>query len=140
VFAQKLRSAPGKHDGLYWESAEGRPLSPAGPFLAAASAEGYASTAGKSAPYHGYLYRMLFAQGPGANGGARSYVVNGRMTGGFALLAYPAEYRVSGVMTFIVNQDGVVWQRDLGPETTQQAESIRQVDPDDHWIPIASES
>jgi Protein of unknown function (DUF2950) len=138
VYAQKLRSSPGKHDGLYWEvSAAGRP-SPAGPLLAAANSEGYAG-GGADAPYHGYLFKILTSQGPEANGGARSYIADGKLTGGFALLGYPVSYRVSGVMTFLVNQDGVVWQRDLGPDTATAAAAITQFNPDNSWTPLAPE-
>jgi hypothetical protein len=94
---------------------------------------------GKRTPYHGYVYRMLMSQGPAASGGARQYLVNGRLTGGFAMLAIPQTYGVSGVTSFIVNQDGVVWQRDLGSDTAQIAATIQQFDPDDTWTPIAPE-
>jgi putative hemolysin len=138
VYAQRLRSEAGKRDGLYWETTRDEPQSPAGPLLAAAAAEGYGQGAG--APYHGYLYRTLLSQGPAANGGAREYVVGGKLTGGFALLAYPADYGASGVVTFMVNQDGVVWQRDLGEQTALHAPAIMQFNPDEHWTPIAPES
>ena len=112
LFAQKLRSSPGKQDGLYWDVAPGKPASPAGPLLADASAEGYAEATvqGSHTPYHGYYYRMLTAQGPDAQGGEQSYLKDGKLSGGFAVLAYPANYGATGIMTFIVNQDGVVWQ------------------------------
>jgi hypothetical protein len=144
AYARRFRSTPGKHDGLYWEVAEGETPSPAGPFLAAAADEGYAlegvnPDTGKRTPYHGYVYRMLMSQGPAASGGARQYLVNGRLTGGFAMLAIPQTYGVSGVTSFIVNQDGVVWQRDLGSDTAQIAATIQQFDPDDTWTPIAPE-
>ena len=138
LYARRLRSEPGKHDGLYWETSADEAQSPAGPLLAAAAEEGYGQASG--APYHGYLFRTLLAQGLAANGGAREYVVGGKLTGGFALLAYPAEYGASGVMTFMVNQDGVVWQRDLGEETAELAPSMRQFNPDATWTPIAPES
>jgi hypothetical protein len=140
AYAQKLRSTPGKQDGLYWEVAAGKTPSPAGPALAAANSEGYAVKGGGSSPYHGYLFRILTSQGPDANGGARDHLVNGKLTGGFALLAYPAAYGVSGVMTFMVNQDGVVWQRDLGKDTATAAAAITQFNPDNNWTPIAPES
>jgi hypothetical protein len=144
VYARRFRSTPGKHDGLYWEVAEGETPSPAGPFMAAAAEEGYAlegvnPQTGKRTPYHGYVYRMLMSQGPAASGGARGYLVNGKLTGGFAMLAIPETYGASGVMSFIVNQDGVVWQRDLGEDTARAAASIRQFDPDETWTPIAPE-
>jgi putative hemolysin len=138
IYARRLRSEPGKHDGLYWETAADEAQSPAGPLLAAAADEGYGQASG--APYHGYMFRTLLAQGPEANGGAREYVVGGKLTGGFALLAYPADYGASGVMTFVVNQDGVVWQRDLGEKTADLASSMQQFNPDATWTPIAPES
>ena len=141
VYARQLRSSPGKQDGLYWEVAGGKAPSPAGPLLASAAAEGYANTGaqGGHAPYHGYLYRMLTSQGAAASGGAQDYLVDGKLTGGFALLAYPATYGASGIMTFIVNQDGVVWQRDLGTDTALAAAAITQFNPDDSWTPLAPE-
>lgn len=131
-FAQRFISAPGKQNGLFWEAPEGDPPSPAGPFLARASAEGY-DTSGQRTPYHGYYYRLLKAQGSSAKGGAKSYVVDGKMTGGFALIAFPAEYRSSGVMTFLVNQSGVLYQRDLGEKTADIASKITEYDPDKNW-------
>jgi DUF2950 family protein len=139
IYAQRLRSQPGKQDGLYWNVHEGEPPSPAGPMLAAAAVEGYSVKEGANQPYHGYLYRMLFAQGPHANGGAQDYRVNGRLVSGFGLIAWPVEYGTSGVMTFIVNQDGVVWQRDLGVDTARFAQAIRDVNPDRAWTPLAPE-
>ena len=138
VYARVLRSDPGRQNGLYWQVAAGQPPSPAGPFLAAAAAEGYTATAGANgpAPYHGYVYRMLFSQGPGAEGGARDYVVGGKLTGGFALLAYPADYGETGIQTFIVGPDGLVWQRDLGEKTREAAAGITKFDPDSSWTPI----
>jgi len=137
-YAQKLRSDPGKHNGLYWETVADEKQSPAGPFLASATAEGYGLAHGS--PYHGYLYRQLTSQGSDAPGGSREYVVNGKATGGFAVLAYPAEYGAGGIMTFIVNQDGVVWQRDLGENTEARVEAIQQFNPDGKWTPIPPES
>jgi len=137
VYAQRLRSTPGKRDGLYWETASGEPQSPASPLLAAAAAEGYAVGAGRRAPYHGYVYRLLTAQGPNASGGARDYIEDGKLTGGFAALAYPDSYGSSGVMTFMVNADGLVWQRDLGKDTATAATAIKEFNPDDRWSPIA---
>ncbi len=133
VFTKKLRSDPGKQNGLYWETAEGEPESPAGPLLAESSSDGYELGTGKHQPFHGYLYRILSAQGPHARGGARDYVVDGKMTRGFAVVAYPAEYRSSGVMTFIVNQHGVVYQKDLGDDTTATAKAMTTFDPDSSW-------
>jgi hypothetical protein len=137
IYAQRLRSEDGKHNGLYWEVAPGEPESPAGPFLAEATAEGY--NAQQGTPYHGYLFRPLLSQGDAADGGPRDYIVNGKLTGGFALIAYPADYGVSGIMTFIVNQDGVVWQRDLGDNAGTEAASIQAFNPDSTWTPIPPE-
>ena len=114
LFAQKLASEPGKQDGLYWKVNPGEGFSPLGEFAAQASAEGYARSDSGPTPFHGYLFRPLTAQGPAAPGGAKSYISNGEMKGGFALIAYPAEYRKSGVMTFMINQDGVIFEKDLG--------------------------
>jgi hypothetical protein len=137
IYAQKLISDPGLHNGLYWETANGEPPSPIGPGVAAAAAEGY--RAGSGAPYHGYYYRPLFRQGEQANGGAREYFDHGVLVHGFALLAWPAEYGVSGVMTFMVNQDGVVFQKDLGDDTAAVAAAIEAFDPDPTWIALTPE-
>ncbi len=132
IYARRFMSSPGKQDGLYWETAEDEPASPAGPLLASASAEGYGSGE-KGQPYHGYLYRVLKAQGPAAKGGAKSYLKDGQLTGGVALIAFPAQYKVSGVMTFIINQNGVVYQKDLGENTAEQAAAITEYNPDKTW-------
>jgi hypothetical protein len=137
-YAQRLRSDPGKENGLYWEAASGQSPSPAGPLLAAAAAEGYGGAPGT--PYHGYLYRMLLSQGAAASGGERNYLVGDELRGGFALLAYPAVYGVSGVMTFMVNHDGVVWQRDLGEQTPEKARAVERFNPDEEWTPLAPEA
>jgi hypothetical protein len=129
IYAEKLRSDPGKHNGLYWEVVGGEEPSPAGPFLAQAAEEGYQ----KGDPYHGYYYRGLKAQGAAAKGGAKSYVVDGVLKGGVALIAYPAQYKGSGVMTFIINQNGVVYQKDLGENTTELAKAITEYNPDSTW-------
>jgi hypothetical protein len=134
VFAERLMSDEGRQNGLYYPTAEGEPESPVGDFIAAAAAEGY--RAGEAKAYHGYRYRPLFAQSANANGGAMSYYEDGLLVNGFALLAWPAEYGVSGVMTFIVNQDGVVFQKDLGEETDSLVESINTFDPGDGWVAI----
>ena len=131
-YAPRIASTPGKRNGLYWETAPGDPPSPLGPFLAAAADRGYASTA-PLAPYHGYYYRILSAQGKHAPRGARSYVVKGEMIGGFALIAYPARYGISGVMSFIVNQDGLLYQKDLGVDTARIARRMKDYDPDPTW-------
>jgi hypothetical protein len=131
-FAQKIRSAPGKFDGLYWSNANGEDVSPIGPFAAqAAGVELKASE--EQVPLSGYYFKILTAQGDSAVGGARSYLVDGRMIAGFALVAWPAEYRVTGVTTMIVNQLGVVYQRDLGPDTAQIARAMNQFNPDHPW-------
>jgi hypothetical protein len=130
VYAQRIVSSPGKKDGLFWrDNAEQSPL---GEFAARASGEGYALEGG-GAPYHGYYFRILKAQGADAPGGALDYVVNGKMIGGFALIAYPAEYGNSGVMTFLVNHAGTVYQKDLGPRTEAIARRLTEFDPDQTW-------
>jgi len=134
-YARKLTSSPGRKDGLYWETADGETESPLGPEFAAARGEGYLGdpTAQPRPPYRGYYYRLLEAQGPDAVGGAYDYVVRDFLIGGFALVAYPAEYGSTGVMTFIVNHDGVVFSKDLGPDTATLAPQITQFNPDDTW-------
>jgi hypothetical protein len=133
-YAQKLISAPGKRDGLYWQSAQGELPSPLGPLVAKAHSEGYGKAQGDRAqPYHGYLFRILTGQGPRAAGGAYDYVVDGRMIGGFALVAWPARWRASGVMTFIVNHDGSVYSKNLGPHTPTIAARMTVFDPDGTW-------
>jgi hypothetical protein len=135
VYAQRFRSEPGKQNGLYWEVAEGEPQSPAGPLVADADAEGYQQ--GTRHPFYGYYFRILKAQGPHAYGGAKDYVVDGKMTGGFAILAFPAEYGASGVMTFLVSRRGTVFQKDLGDATADTAKSIKAFDPDSSWTRVA---
>ena len=137
IYALKLISDEGLHNGLYWPTAEDEPASPAGPFVASAAAEGYQrAVEGERQPYHGYYYRMLYAQGANASGGARDYFKDGLLTEGFALVAWPADYGSSGVMTFVVNQDGVVFQKDLGDDTAAAVESITTFDPDSSWTAI----
>ena len=137
-YAQKLRSDPGKRDGLYWEDPTGKHPSPLGPLLAEAAAEGYSTENSPDAPrpYHGYLYRILTQQGPHAPGGAKSYLKDGKMTGGFAMVAYPADYGASGVMTFLVDAQGLVYQKNLGDQTGDVAKQITAYDPDDTWAPV----
>ena len=135
-YAQRFTSTPGKNDGLYWPAASGEPESPLGPLVAQAARGGYAGSAGAPAPYHGYFFRLLTEQGPHAAGGARSYIVDGHMTGGFAFLAYPAEYRKTGVMSFLINQDGELYQKDLGPQTTEVADALLAFDPDPSWSTV----
>ena len=136
-YAQKIASDEGKQNGLYWKSADDQAESPLGPLAASASAEGYGgNTQPSPQPFHGYFYRILTKQGSHAHGGTKDYVVNGNMTGGFAILAYPAEYRNSGVMTLAINQDGQVFQKDLGEKTADLAKAMNQFDPDDAWTPV----
>ena len=132
VYAQRFVSEPDKKNGLYWPTAAGEEESPLGELFAAASKQGYRAGEGRT-PYHGYYYKILTKQGPSAPGGAHDYVVNGKMIGGFALVAYPAEYRNSGVMTFLVNYDGTVYQKDLGRDTTALAEEMTAYNPDKTW-------
>jgi hypothetical protein len=123
TYAQRIVSQPGKKDGLYWPASQGDDASPLGELAAHATREGY-RVGGERAPYHGYYYRILTRQGPTAPGGALDYVVRGKMIGGFALVAYPAEYGNSGVMTFLVNHSGVVFEKDHGPRTARLAERM----------------
>ncbi|PYN30401.1 MAG: DUF2950 domain-containing protein [Candidatus Rokuibacteriota bacterium] len=140
-YAQRLESTKGKRDGLYWETKPGERPSPLGPLVADARAAGYTKPEpGKRMPYHGYLYRLLLAQGPEAPGGAYDYLVKGHMIGGFALVAYPATYAVSGITTFIVSHDGVVYEKDLGPRTAQIANAMKMFNPDKTWTKIASDA
>lgn len=134
IYAQRFRSKPGSQDGLYWPVAEGQPPSPAGPLVADAEAQGYES--GTRHPFYGYYFRILKAQGPHAAGGAKDYIVDGKMTGGFAILLYPAEYGASGVMSFMVGPDDIVYESDLGDETTASARAMTAFDPDpSSWKP-----
>ena len=134
VYAEQIFSDEGQHNGLYWKAAAGEPQSPIGPLVASAVAEGYdKGKAGPPTPYRGYLYHILTSQGKDAPGGAKSYIVDGKMTGGFAFVAYPAEYRSSGVMTFIVGMDGVVYQKDLGKKTEVIGKAMKEYNPDPSW-------
>ena len=136
-YAQKFRSDPGKKNGLYWDSKAGEPQSPLGPITVQARGEGYqGNTSGGPVPYHGYYYRILTAQGKDAAGGAYSYLVKGKMIGGFAVVAYPAEYENSGVMTFIVNYEGKVFQKDLGKNTASVAKAMKEYNPDKTWTEV----
>lgn len=132
-FALKFISTAGKQDGLYWKTADNEPPSPIGPQVADASTSGYEFQQGQAAPFHGYYFHILTKQGAAAKGGARDYVVNGQLTRGFAFVAYPAEYRNSGVMTFIVNQDGVVYEKDLGSDTAKLGAAMSEYNPDATW-------
>lgn len=135
-YALKFISDTGKQNGLYWESPEGQPKSPLGPLAALATAEGYSTNPNSHKPFHGYYFHMLTRQGVHAPGGAKDYVVNGKMVGGFAFVAYPAEYGNSGVMTFIINQDGVLLQKDLGKTTTEAATAMTEFDPNTGWSQV----
>jgi len=132
LIAKRIISQAGKQDGLYWPSAQGEEASPLGEFIAHATRQGYRVGAGRT-PYRGYYFKILTKQGPAAEGGKIDYVFQGRMIGGFALVAYPAEYRNSGVMTFIVNHAGIVFQKDLGPGTAKLAERMTSFNPDRTW-------
>jgi Protein of unknown function (DUF2950) len=134
LFAAKVISDPGKQNGLYWKSAEGQPASPLGPLAAFATAEGYTKKSEGNTPFHGYYFRMLKGQSDKTPSGAKDYMVNGKMTGGFAFVAYPAEYGNSGVMTFMINQDGVLLEKDLGKTTAETATAMSVFDPDGSWI------
>jgi hypothetical protein len=134
VYAQKIFSDEGQHNGLYWKAADGERPSPIGPLVASAVAEGYAKGRnGDPTPYHGYYYQILTRQGGNAPGGAKSYIENGKMTRGFAFVAYPAEYKSSGVMTFIVTEDGIVYQKDLGKMTEVLAKAMQEYNPTPGW-------
>ena len=137
-YAQKFRSNSGIQDGLYWKAKEGEEQSPFGPLIAEAQEKGYSGRPASSEPipYYGYYYRILTAQGQNAPGGTNDYIVDGKMIGGFAAVAYPADYANSGVMTFIVNHDGVVYQKDLGGNTGELAKAMTLYDPDETWTPV----
>ena len=135
-YAQNFLSTPGNKDGLYWSPEPDGEISPLGPLVAAAQAEGYRKSTGeKSAPqpFHGYLFKILTRQGKHASGAKYDYVINGNMIGGFALVAWPAGYGETGIMTFIVNQQGRVYQKDLGPQTGKTAGTMKAYDPDKTW-------
>lgn len=138
AYARKLHSDPGTKNGLYWDTAPGEALSPMGAMVAMAESQGYLANpnrapGGASRPFHGYCYRPLMAQGPNAKGGAMSYEVNGKLTRGFAVVAFPVEYRNSGVMTFMVNQDGLVYEKDLGPDSERIVMEMKSFDPGEGW-------
>jgi hypothetical protein len=137
AYAQRFRSTPGAQDGLYWETTSEHDVSPLGPLVAAATAEGYRldEPTETPVPYHGYLFRILTAQGAHAPGGARDYVKDGRMVGGFALVTWPADHGSSGIMTFIVGPQGVVFQKDLGARTDEVVRAMTGYDPDGSWEP-----
>ena len=139
-YAQTIFSSPGKKNGLYWPAKEGEPESPIGPLIADATSEGYQrDPSGRPAPFHGYYYKVLTGQGADAPGGASDYIVDGKMTRGFAFLAYPADYRASGVMTFMIDKAGVVVEKDLGPDTEKVAPTITTFNPDSSWFELQEE-
>jgi hypothetical protein len=135
-YAMKFISDPGKQNGLYWSSPEGQPQSPLGPMAAFATSEGYSAKPDAHTPFHGYYFRMLKGQTDKAPGGAMDYVADGKDARGFGFVAYPAEYGNSGVMTFIINQDGVLLQKDLGKTTKETASAMTEFDPDASWKPV----
>jgi hypothetical protein len=142
-FARHFKSSPGQHDGLYWPVKSGETESPFGPLVTEARARGYkehadSATRAVSHPFYGYYFRILTAQGAHAAGGAKNYLVDGRMTEGFALIAYPATYGDSGVMTFIINQNGIVFEKNLGPKTSASAQELTEYDPDSSWRAVGS--
>ena len=139
-YAQKFASDEGKQNGLYWKVAEGQPESPVGPLVAYATGEGYGGEKTAAQPFHGYFYHMLTAQGANVKGGAKSYIVDDKMTGGFAFVAYPAEYRNSGVMTFLVDATGMVYQKDLGPNTADLAKQMKAYNPNSTWVVANSDA
>ena len=133
-YAEKFKSSHGKKDGLYWKTADGETASPFGPLVAEAHAEGYHPVKGKKLqPFHGYYFRILTAQGKDAPGGKMDYLLDGKLTAGFALVAWPEHWDQSGIMTFIVNQDGKVYQRNLGEDTSRMVGGIKEYNPDSEW-------
>lgn len=136
TYAQRIISQPGKRDGLYWPTSPGEETSPLGELIAQATTQGYRTGAGRT-PFHGYYFKILTKQGAAAPGGEMDYVVRGKMIGGFALVAYPAVYRNSGVMTFLVNHAGTVFQKDLGPDTARIAERMSSFNPDRTWQKVS---
>jgi hypothetical protein len=137
-YAQRFVSTPGKKDGLIWEAKPGEEESPMGDLFARATREGYKKTSSKSIPYHGYFFKILKAQGSNAPGGAYDYLVNGKMIGGFGIVAYPAQYGASGVMTFVANHDGIVYEKNLGKDTAKIAQMIKLFDPDKTWRKVSN--
>ena len=138
AYTQRLVSTPGRQDGLYWPVSEGETESPLGPLVDTAESQGYPGEliGGKPDPYEGYFFRILTAEGPNANQGAKSYIRSGKMTGGFALVAWPSRYESSGIMTFIAGPDGDVYQKDLGPDTARAAAAMKAFDPDLSWTRV----
>jgi Protein of unknown function (DUF2950) len=135
-YAQKFISDAGQQNGLYWQSPEGSPRSPLGPLVSFATEEGLAIKSGAAQPFYGYYFRRPDGQGPNVKGGAKPYVVNGKATGGFAFIAYPAKYDDTGVQTFIVNQDRVIYEKNLGKDTADVAKSMTEFNPDNTWTAL----
>ncbi|HEX3357694.1 MAG TPA: DUF2950 domain-containing protein [Tepidisphaeraceae bacterium] len=136
-YAQRFHSELGKKNGLYWETKAGEPDSPLGPLVTDAAEESYTHVPSpRSQPYHGYYFHILKSQGPHAPGGAMDYIINGNMVGGFGLIAYPADYGNSGVMTFLTNHTGVIYQQDLGDDTEKTAKAIKSYDPGPGWTVV----
>lgn len=135
-YAQQFISDPGKQNGLYWQTTGDQPKSPLGPLVAYATQQGLKVEPNQHQPFYGYYFVMLDKQGADAKGGAKNYILNGKMTGGFAVVAYPAQYRDSGIMTFLVNQDGVVFENDLGKNTNEIAAAMSEFNPDKRWKPV----
>jgi hypothetical protein len=139
-YAQKIKSDPGKKNGLYWPVKEGEKSSPFGPFIAKAAREGYHGDTNKSLPYNGYYYKVVTRQGKNAPGGAYDYIVNGNMILGFGLMAYPAKYGVSGIMSFAVNQEGVIYESDLGEKTADYVSKVEKYNPEEHvWRKVSDQ-
>jgi hypothetical protein len=139
IFAARLRSRPGAQDGLYWPVPPGQPPSPLGDLVAEAEVEGYDRGKAESIPFWGYHFKVLTRQGSNANGGARDFMQGGRLAGGFALVAYPAKYRYSGVMSFVVSHEGIVYEKDLGTDTVSAAARISEFNPDQSWTPLTTQ-
>ena len=137
-YAQKFESSPGKHDGLFWPAEAGAPESPLGPQMVSARAEGYDTATGERTPYQGYFYKILTRQGGAAPGGAYDYLAKGHMIGGFALVAFPARWADSGVMSFLINQDGVIYEKNLGPDSAAAARAMTEFNPDESWRKVAA--
>jgi hypothetical protein len=140
LYAQKFNSDAGTENGLYWPAKRGGPRSPLGDLVAAAAEDGYGLAARHDpAPFHGYHFRILTAQGPAATGGAADYIKNGEMSGGFALVAWPAQYDATGIMTFIVNGDGIVFEKDFGQDTPASVKTVTRYDPDRTWRSVQAD-
>jgi len=135
-YAQKFISDPGQQDGLYWDSPQGSPRSPLGPLVAFATDEGITLKPNVAQPFYGYYFRRLDSQGSDAKGGAKPYIVNGKMTGGFAYIAYPAKYDDTGVKTFIINQDRIIYEKNLGKDTADLAKAMTEFNPDKSWAAL----